>query len=83
MEAYTVVRMVDVIDGDNGDGDPIVVCATLQEFQRLTHFVEQESDQRYIIEDAYVSTVDEWIANEKQQMDGEGLDTSGWIEYTD
>lgn len=61
------VRMVDVIDGNNGDGDPIIVCADEAEKQRLIDFTNNQSDGRYMVEeDVYLRTVDEWIENEQE-----------------
>jgi hypothetical protein len=61
------VRMIDVIRGNNGDGDPIVSYETPEELERLEHFCEHESDGRYMVEDdVSIRTVDEWITNEKE-----------------
>jgi hypothetical protein len=64
------VRLVDVIDGNNGDGDPIVSYETPEELARLIDFVDNQSDGRYQVEDdVYMSTVDAWIENEKRQLE--------------
>jgi hypothetical protein len=61
------VRLVDVIDGNNGDGDPIVLCLTESDKQRLEDFCENQSDGRYMVEDdVYINTVDSWIEKEKR-----------------
>jgi hypothetical protein len=64
------VRLVDVVDGTNGDGDPIISYHSDEELDRLIVFVNDESDGRYIIShDVFMSTVDEWITDQREILE--------------